>query len=53
MPEIAVDDLVPRPAGVRAQALGRDGSLLDDFVVRETARAVHVLNAPSPAQSGR
>ena len=49
VPEIGVDDLVPRPAGVRAQALGRDGSLLDDFVVRETARAVHVLNAPSPA----
>jgi L-2-hydroxyglutarate oxidase len=49
VPEIGVHDLVPRPAGVRAQALGRDGSLLDDFVVSETARAVHVLNAPSPA----
>lgn len=36
-------------AGVRAQAIARDGSLVDDFVVSETARAVHVRNAPSPA----
>jgi len=36
-------------AGVRAQAIGRDGSLIDDFVVDETERAVHVRNAPSPA----
>ena len=36
-------------AGVRAQALGRDGSLVDDFVVHETERAIHVRNAPSPA----
>jgi L-2-hydroxyglutarate oxidase len=36
-------------AGVRAQAIGRDGSLVDDFVVSETERAVHVRNAPSPA----
>ena len=35
--------------GVRAQAIGRDGSLIDDFVVSETERAVHVRNAPSPA----
>ena len=40
---------VPYPAGVRAQAVARDGTLLDDFVLRETPRAVHVLNAPSPA----
>jgi L-2-hydroxyglutarate oxidase LhgO len=37
------------PAGVRAQALGRDGRLVDDFVVHRTERAVHVRNAPSPA----
>jgi len=37
------------PAGIRAQALGRDGALLDDFVVHRTERAVHVRNAPSPA----
>jgi L-2-hydroxyglutarate oxidase len=34
---------------VRAQALAPDGTVLDDFVVRETPRAVHVLSAPSPA----
>jgi L-2-hydroxyglutarate oxidase len=49
VPGITAADLVPRPAGVRAQAVARDGTLLDDFVLRETARAVHVLNAPSPA----
>lgn len=37
------------PAGIRAQALGRDGTLIDDFVVHRTERAVHVRNAPSPA----
>ncbi len=36
-------------AGVRAQALGRDGKLVDDFVIPETERALHVRNAPSPA----
>ncbi len=36
-------------AGKRAQALGRDGKLVDDFVVSETERALHVRNAPSPA----
>ena len=36
-------------AGVRAQALGRDGRLVDDFVISETERALHVRNAPSPA----
>jgi L-2-hydroxyglutarate oxidase len=49
VPGVGATDLVPRRAGVRAQAVGRDGALLDDFVLRETARAVHVLNAPSPA----
>jgi L-2-hydroxyglutarate oxidase len=36
-------------AGVRAQAVGRDGSLVDDFVISATPGAVHVRNAPSPA----
>ena len=49
IPDIGVDDLVSAPAGVRAQAVARDGRLLDDFELRETDRAVHVLNAPSPA----
>ena len=39
----------PGPAGVRAQAVARDGSLVDDFVVSRTGRCVHVRNAPSPA----
>jgi (S)-2-hydroxyglutarate dehydrogenase len=49
IPELTPDDVLPGPAGVRAQALGRDGSLVDDFVVSETERALHVRNAPSPA----
>jgi (S)-2-hydroxyglutarate dehydrogenase len=49
VPELVVDDLVASPAGVRAQAIDADGSLLDDFAWRETPRVVHVVNAPSPA----
>jgi (S)-2-hydroxyglutarate dehydrogenase len=49
IPELTPDDVLPGPAGVRAQALGRDGSLVDDFVVSQTERALHVRNAPSPA----
>lgn len=49
IPEIRSADLVRTPAGVRAQALGPDGVLVDDFVIDESPRAVHVLNAPSPA----
>ena len=49
IPELTTDDVLPGPSGVRAQALGRDGSLVDDFVVSETERALHVRNAPSPA----
>lgn len=49
VPGIGVDDLVPAEAGVRAQALRRDGSMVDDFLVQGASRQVHVLNAPSPA----
>ncbi|MBA4866629.1 L-2-hydroxyglutarate oxidase [Streptomyces sp. PSKA54] len=49
LPAVTEDDLVPAPSGVRAQAVLRDGALVDDFLIREGARAVHVLNAPSPA----
>ena len=49
MPDIRSADLAPGGAGVRAQAVGRDGKLVDDFRIVETQRAVHVLNAPSPA----
>jgi (S)-2-hydroxyglutarate dehydrogenase len=49
VPEIRSADLVRTPAGVRAQAVGADGTLIDDFVLSESPGAVHVLNAPSPA----
>ncbi|CAM5450463.1 MULTISPECIES: L-2-hydroxyglutarate oxidase [Streptomyces] len=49
LPAVEAGDLVPAAAGVRAQAVLRDGSLVDDFLIREGPRAVHVLNAPSPA----
>jgi L-2-hydroxyglutarate oxidase len=49
LPEIERADLVAAPAGVRAQAIRRDGELVDDFAIHTTGRAVHVLNAPSPA----
>ncbi|MFF1545155.1 L-2-hydroxyglutarate oxidase [Streptomyces sp. NPDC058291] len=49
LPAVEEEDLVRAPAGVRAQAVLRDGGLVDDFLIREGPRAVHVLNAPSPA----
>ena len=49
VPELAVDDVVPAPAGVRAQAVDRDGSLVDDFRLGVTEHVVWVRNAPSPA----
>jgi len=49
VPELRAADLVPAPAGVRAQAVGRDGSLIDDFLIRDNGRVIHVCNAPSPA----
>ncbi len=49
VPEIQASDLTPGGAGVRAQAVTRDGALLDDFEIRHGERMVHVLNAPSPA----
>jgi L-2-hydroxyglutarate oxidase len=49
VPEIQVSDLHSAPAGVRAQALTPDGSLVDDFSIVENERIVNVLNAPSPA----
>jgi (S)-2-hydroxyglutarate dehydrogenase len=48
-PELTLDDLLPHASGVRAQAVLRDGTLVHDFLVRRTARTVHVCNAPSPA----
>ncbi len=48
VPELRTTDVVRGPAGVRAQAVARDGSLVDDFVLSHTGRVVHVRNAPSP-----
>jgi L-2-hydroxyglutarate oxidase len=49
VPDIRSEHLVPADAGVRAQALSPDGSLVDDFLLQREGRVVHVLNAPSPA----
>jgi len=49
VPELQAADVQPAFAGVRAQALARDGRLLDDFAFSHTERALHVRNAPSPA----
>ena len=49
VPEIRDEDLVPAPAGVRAQAVRPDGTLVDDFHLERQGRVVHLLNAPSPA----
>jgi L-2-hydroxyglutarate oxidase len=48
-PSITIDDLKPYPAGVRAQAVLNDGSLVHDFLFAESKRSLHVCNAPSPA----
>ncbi|AKG23280.1 L-2-hydroxyglutarate oxidase [Calothrix sp. 336/3] len=49
IPEVQSDDLIPCHAGVRAQALMDDGKLVDDFLIVEGEKSVHVCNAPSPA----
>ncbi len=49
VPELRAGDVRPAFAGVRAQALARDGRLVDDFAFSTTERALHVRNAPSPA----
>jgi L-2-hydroxyglutarate oxidase len=49
VPDIRAEHLQPAPAGVRAQAVRRDGSMVDDFLFVESERVLHVLNAPSPA----
>jgi len=48
-PSVQLADLQPHPAGVRAQAVMRDGTLIHDFLFAETSRSLHVCNAPSPA----
>ncbi|MFF1479791.1 L-2-hydroxyglutarate oxidase [Streptomyces sp. NPDC058301] len=49
LPAVTEADLHPTASGVRAQAVLRDGTLVDDFLIREAPRTIHVLNAPSPA----
>jgi 2-hydroxyglutarate dehydrogenase len=48
VPELRPEDVEPGPSGVRAQAVGRRGELVDDFVFSRTPRSLHVRNAPSP-----
>lgn len=48
-PGLSLADLEPYPAGVRAQAVLADGSMVHDFLVRRGRRTLHVCNAPSPA----
>lgn len=48
-PQLEVSDLQPYPAGIRAQAVMSDGSLVHDFLFAESPRSLHVCNAPSPA----
>jgi L-2-hydroxyglutarate oxidase len=49
VPEIRREHLHAAPAGVRAQAVGRDGAMVDDFLIIDHDRIVNVANAPSPA----
>ncbi len=49
IPSLQSDDIVPGRAGVRAMALSREGSMIDDFKIEARGNAIHVLNAPSPA----
>ena len=49
IPELQASDLCGRSAGIRAQAVDRNGQLVDDFVVRRRGRVIAVRNAPSPA----
>ena len=49
MPEIKKEDILTSPCGIRAQALGNNGLLVDDFLIKKTSDMIHVINAPSPA----
>lgn len=48
-PSLELEDLLPHPPGIRAQAVLRDGTLLHDFLIRSSERTIHICNAPSPA----
>ena len=51
LPDLSPDDVLRGPVGVRAQALARNGDLVDDFIFSSSGAALHVRNAPSPAAS--
>ncbi len=48
-PALEIGDLQPHHPGIRAQAVMRDGRLVDDFLIRSTARTIHICNAPPPS----
>ncbi len=48
IPDLRTEDVLPGPAGIRAQAIAPDGTLLDDFAFEQSGRVLHVRNAPSP-----
>lgn len=48
-PELKIEDLQPYPSGIRAQAVLANGEMVHDFLIRQTARMIHICNAPSPA----
>lgn len=48
-PRLRLDDLLPHPAGIRAQAVDRNGLMIHDFLLERTPRTLHIGNAPSPA----
>lgn len=48
-PSLGLEDLQPHPTGIRAQAVDREGQMIEDFLIKQTNRTIHVCNAPSPA----
>ena len=49
IPTLVADDIKPAKSGVRAQAVGPGGELIDDFKIERWGNSIHILNAPSPA----
>lgn len=49
VPNLKMEDIVKGKSGVRAQALGSDGNLIDDFLIKKSKNSLHIINAPSPA----
>tara|TARA_B110000027_G_scaffold134073_1_gene164786 strand:+ start:4070 stop:5272 length:1203 start_codon:yes stop_codon:yes gene_type:complete len=49
VPNLQMEDIIKGKSGVRAQALGSNGDLIDDFLIKQTKNSLHILNAPSPA----